>query len=125
MRLAKPIAGVGAAALLIGLLPQGVQAGAKPETTVLGNGSIHHVLLISIDGMHAVDFATCSSGTSPTCPNLAALARTGTNYAEASTSRPSDSFPGLTALITGGSPVSTGTFYDVSYDRALAPPTMP
>lgn len=28
----------------------------------------------------------------------------------------------LTALVTGGSPRSTGTFYDVSYDRALSPP---
>jgi len=28
----------------------------------------------------------------------------------------------LTALVTGGSPRSTGAFYDVSYDRALSPP---
>src|SRR5262249_56004412 len=35
---------------------------------------------------------------------------------------PSDSFPGLTALVTGGSPRSTGAFYDVSYDRSLSPP---
>jgi len=36
-------------------------------------------------------------------------------FTETSTSRPSDSFPGLTALVTGGSPRSTGAFYDVSY----------
>ena len=35
----------------------------------------------------------------------------------------SDSFPGLLALVTGGSPVTTGLFYDVSYDRAIFDPT--
>jgi Type I phosphodiesterase / nucleotide pyrophosphatase len=84
----------------------------------------HHVLLISIDGLHALDFANCSgqSGGAITCPNLAALAKTGLVYTQASTSKPSDSFPGLTALATGGTPKSTGAFYDVSYDRALSPP---
>ena len=83
-----------------------------------------HVLLISIDGMHALDFANCSgaSGGPISCPNLAALARTGLTYTQASTSKPSDSFPGLTAIATGGSSKSTGAFYDVSYDRALSPP---
>jgi hypothetical protein len=88
-------------------------------------GEIRHVLLISIDGMHAVDFANCAKGINggPVyCPNLAALSKTGLTYTQASTAKPSDSFPGLTALVTGGSPRSTGAFYDVSYDRALSPP---
>ena len=34
----------------------------------------------------------------------------------------SDSFPGLLALVTGGSPASTGIFYDVSYDRTFFAP---
>ena len=89
---------------------------------------IRHVLLISIDGMHSLDFANCSRGISsvnggaPYCPNLAKLSNHGVTYLQAYTSRPSDSFPGLTALITGGTPRSTGTYYDVSYDRALSPP---
>ncbi len=90
-----------------------------------GNG-IKRVLLISIDGMHAVDFINCSQGINggaPYCPNLAALGRTGVNYLEAATSKPSDSFPGLMALVSGGSPRSVGAFYDVAYDRVLAPPT--
>jgi predicted AlkP superfamily pyrophosphatase or phosphodiesterase len=61
---------------------------------------IRHVLLISIDGMHAVDFANCMA--SGTCPHLAALGRTGVTYTRTTTSRPSDSFPGLMALVTGG-----------------------
>ena len=92
-------------------------------------GGIRHVLLISIDGMHALDFINCSQGISgfnggaAYCPNLAALAETGVNYLEAATSEPSDSFPGLMALVTGGSPRTVGAFYDVAYDRVLAPPT--
>ena len=84
---------------------------------------IQHVLLISVDGMHAVDFANCANGIStanngrPYCRAIAALGKTGVNYVAASTSKPSDSFPGLTAIITGGSPALTGVYYDVAYSR--------
>jgi hypothetical protein len=56
------------------------------------------------------------------CPNLAALGKTGVNYTRTSTSKPSDSAPGLAALVTGGTPRLTGVYYDVAYDRVLAPP---
>jgi hypothetical protein len=79
-----------------------------------------HVLLISIDGMHALDFQNCVAA--KTCPTLAALGKTGVNYTRTSTSRPSDSFPGLMALVTGGTPKTIGVWYDVAYDRVLAPP---
>jgi hypothetical protein len=94
-----------------------------------GRQQIRHVLLISIDGMHALDFINCShgigavNGGKPYCPNLAELAETGVNYLDTATSKPSDSFPGLMALMTGGSPRTVGAFYDVAYDRSLAPPT--
>src|SRR5579859_7646349 len=78
---------------------------------------IRHVLLISIDGMHAVDFENCVA--SGTCPHLAALGRTGVTYTRTTTSRPSDSFPGLMALVTGGTPKTVGAFYDVA---PAAPP---
>jgi len=90
--------------------------------------AVRHVLLISIDGMHAVDFVNCSNGISgvnggePYCPNLAALGQTGVTYLNTSTSKPSDSFPGLMALMTGGSPRTVGAFYDVAFDRSLDPP---
>ncbi len=92
-----------------------------------GNGGgqdLHgrHVLLISIDGMHAVDFENCASA--GTCPNLAALGRTGVTYTSASTSKPSDSFPGLMSIVTGASPKLMGIYYDVAYDRVLAPPAV-
>jgi Type I phosphodiesterase / nucleotide pyrophosphatase len=92
------------------------------------NNRIHHVLLISIDGMHAVDYLNCSQGLpgvnsgEPYCPNLAALGETGIDYRDTSTSKPSDSFPGLMALMTGGSPRTVGAFYDVAYDRTYDAP---
>ncbi|HTC49726.1 MAG TPA: alkaline phosphatase family protein [Candidatus Aquilonibacter sp.] len=95
-----------------------------------GTSPIQHVLLISVDGMHALDFINCANGISganggePYCPNLAALKPTGVNYLAAATSEPSDSFPGLMALMTGGSPRSVGAFYDVAYDRSLDAPTI-
>ncbi len=89
---------------------------------------IKRVLLISIDGMHAVDYQNCAHGISgvnngtPYCPNLAALGHSGVNYVAASTSRPSDSFPGLTAIVSGGTPRIEGVYYDVAYDRSLDAP---
>jgi hypothetical protein len=85
-------------------------------------GKFQHVLLLSIDGMHVLDFINCSAA--GTCPNLAALATTGINYLDTSTSKPSDSFPGLMAIVAGGSPRTIGAYYDVAFDRALAPPTI-
>ena len=93
-----------------------------------GGNAIQHVLLISIDGMHAVDYANCANGIStknggkPYCPNLQDPGEHAVNYLNSSTSRPSDSFPGLMAIVAGGSPRTVGAFYDVAYDRSLSPP---
>jgi hypothetical protein len=88
-------------------------AAAKPASK--------HILLISVDGLHASDLATCEA--QGLCPNLASLARFGTTHTDAHTSEPSDSAPGLMALVTGGDPKLTGVYYDDSYDRtAYAPP---
>src|SRR5215470_5864005 len=102
-------------ALLVALHPAPTRANDD-----LGEGRIKRVLLISIDGMHAVDYENCVA--SKTCPHLAALGSTGVNYTRTTTSTPSDSFPGLMAIVTGGSPRTVGAFYDVAYDRVLAPP---
>lgn len=79
-----------------------------------------HVLLLSIDGLHGFDLTNCIA--SNLCPSLAKLAQHGTTYANASTTKPSDSFPGLLAQLTGGTPKSTGVYYDDSYDRTLFAP---
>jgi Type I phosphodiesterase / nucleotide pyrophosphatase len=81
------------------------------------------VLLLSVDGFHAVDLGICIK--TGNCPNLEKLADHGFTYTNASTTKPSDSFPGLLAQITGGTSKSTGVFYDDSYDRTLFAPGSP
>jgi hypothetical protein len=100
------------------------------QTKSVGSGNIQHVLLLSIDGMHAVDFYNCSHGIAganngkPYCPNMAALSQTAINYVNTESSKPSDSFPGMAALASGGTPKTTGLYYDVAYDRTLDAPTI-
>lgn len=81
---------------------------------------IKHVLLISVDGLHALDLSNYVNTHKDS--TLAALSRHGVTYTNNSTSTPSDSFPGLASLVTGGSPVTTGLWYDDTYNRALSPP---
>ena len=80
-----------------------------------------HVLLISVDGLHALDVANFVENHRGSA--LAELSRHGITYSNARTPANSDSFPGLLALVTGGSPISHGLFYDVSYDRTIFDPT--
>ena len=94
----------------------GVAFGATAQAA-----DIDHVLLISVDGLHALDVARYVESH----PNsaLAELSSHGITYTNARTPALSDSFPGLLALVTGGSPISHGLFYDVSYDRTLFDPS--
>ena len=103
--------------LLAALLSQTIAGFPAALASPIG---IKHVLLLSIDGFHEVDLANCSAAGS--CPNLAALARNGITYTNASTTRPSDSFPGTLAEVTGGTPRTTGVYYDDTFDRSLFPP---
>lgn len=108
----------------------GVAAVAQDRDNERHENHVRHVLLISVDGMHAVDFVNCSQGIGsvnsghPYCPNLASLATTGVNYVGASTSKPSDSFPGLMTIVTGATPRLMGVYYDVAYDRSLDGPAV-
>src|SRR6202167_18731 len=102
--------------------------GVAADTSTVGSKNVKHVLLLSIDGMHAVDFYNCAHGIAGVnsgnayCPNLAAVGETGINYVATSSSKPSDSAPGLMALVTGGTPRTTGIYYDVAFDRTLDGP---
>ena len=113
---------------LLALLLAASVAFAQAPSRSKSQTPIQHVLLISVDGMHAVDFLNCANGIStanngqPFCPAIAALGNTGINYVAASTSKPSDSFPGLISIVTGGSPALTGIYYDVAYSRDLDAP---
>ena len=103
---------------------------AQGQNSDLNHGKVKRVLLISVDGMHAVDFKNCADGVAgvdggePYCPNIAALRSTAANYVAASTSRPSDSFPGLMSIVSGATPRTMGVYYDVAYDRSLDAPAL-
>jgi hypothetical protein len=84
------------------------------------DGDVRHVLLISVDGLHGVDASKWIAAHPDSA--LAELSSHGVQYSDAHTPTPSDSFPGLLALVTGGTPKTTGVYYDDSYDRTLFPP---
>ncbi|MDP9091011.1 MAG: alkaline phosphatase family protein [Pseudomonadota bacterium] len=86
----------------------------------LNQGKIEHVLLISVDGLHALDVAKYTASHPGSA--LEELTDHGVTFSNARTPSNSDSFPGLLALVTGGTPRTHGLFYDYSYDRAIWAP---
>ena len=80
----------------------------------------NHVLILSVDGLHQADVA--DPALTPDLTNVLALQGQGVTYTKASTTSPSDSFPGTLSYLTGAGPGTTGVFYDVSYDRKLFAP---
>lgn len=108
-----------AAAALVG----GTMAHAAGDADDSYGGSRYaHVLLISVDGMHAIDLSKWIADPAHAGGALATLASHGAVYPNAYTTGPSDSFPGTIAQVTGGTPRSAGVFYDDSYDRTLFAP---
>src|SRR5215813_11393482 len=100
--------------------PIGQTSAAAHPNSGSEQAPVRHVLLLSIDGFHALDLARYVRLNHASA--LAALSAIGVTYANAAASKPSDSFPGLLAMVTGGTPATTGVYYDDSYDRALSPP---
>ena len=74
----------------------------------VAGSAYRHVLLISVDGMHAVDVANFIQAYPNS--NLAQLARHGVVYPNAFTTAPSDSYPGMLAQVTGSTPKTGGLF---------------
>ncbi|WP_297342806.1 alkaline phosphatase family protein [Amnibacterium sp.] len=108
------LAGGLAAGLVVAMAAQGAPA--------LANGRpapAKHVLLLSADGMHQADL-TWYVRQHPHSA-LAALVHTGRDYTNASTTFPSDSFPGMVAQLTGADPGTSGVYYDDTFNHALLP----
>jgi hypothetical protein len=97
-----------------------VTAPADASRSTATTAPAQHVLLLSVDGLHQSDL-TWWIRDHP-YGNIARLVRGGTEYGHALTPIPSDSFPGLVGQITGGNPVTTGIYYDDSYNRSLLAP---
>ncbi len=83
---------------------------------------VQHVLLLSVDGLHARDLARYTADPANQDRALTRLANSGAVFQNAFTTAPSDSFPGMIAQVTGGTPRSAGVYYDDSYDRTLFAP---
>src|SRR5664279_1825714 len=114
-----------AAALGVGLLGLGVVPSAtahtpSPHQRAAQNAAVRHVLLLSIDGLHQSDLTSYVAQHPQS--SLATLVSGGTEYTNAKTTFPSDSFPGMVAQLTGGGPGTTGVYYDDTYNHALLPP---
>jgi Type I phosphodiesterase / nucleotide pyrophosphatase len=80
---------------------------------------VDHVLLISVDGLHQSDLAWYVRAFPKS--TLASLVAQGIDYSNASTPFPSDSFPGMVAQVTGGNPLSTGIYYDDTWNHDVFP----
>lgn len=78
-----------------------------------------HVVVISVDGLHQSDLEAYVQSHSHS--TFAKLVSEGASYADARTPFPSDSFPGLTAIVTGANPRTAGIYYDDSWNRRLLP----
>src|SRR5262245_15123586 len=96
------------------------QLEALENRLVPSTAAFQHVLILSIDGLHQADVADPALTQSLT--NILVLETTGVTYTNASTTSPSDSFPGTLAILTGAKSGTTGVFYDDSYSRTLFAP---
>ena len=94
-------------------------AGTGQASTGKGNAAAEHVLLLSVDGLHATDLAYYVAHNPSSA--LAALVGHGVTFVHAQTPFPSDSLPGMVGQFTGGNPSSTGVYYDDTWNRALLP----
>jgi hypothetical protein len=90
------------------------------EERMVMSASAQHVLLLSVDGLHAADVSDPTLAAD--LANIMQLQNAGVTYTNASTSKPSDSFPGALSYLTGAGPKTTGVFYDDSYSRTLFAP---
>lgn len=113
---------IGCCAVVLGLALGFCTAAAqeqypKPLIHTATDHPAARVLLITIDGLHAFDLANWVAVHPHS--TLAELTRRGVTYTNAQSLRP-DPAAGLMALVTGGTPISTGIVSSDGYDHALA-----
>jgi Type I phosphodiesterase / nucleotide pyrophosphatase len=91
----------------------------KPLVHTPADHPAARVLLLSVDGLHAIDLANWIAMHPRSI--LAELSARGVTYTNAHTPV-ADAAAGLLAPATGGTPISTGIVSSDGYDRALSPP---
>ena len=87
-------------------------------TAAAQSNNIQHVLLISVDGLHALDVSRYIESHPHSA--LAELASHGVTYTNARTPANSDSFPGLLALIQTGDATMNAYWYGSLYAMGSA-----
>ncbi|WEO93532.1 alkaline phosphatase family protein [Streptomyces sp. FXJ1.172] len=118
-RPSHPVRTIAAAAAALAAVG-GLTAAATPASAhAPAHPGAHHVLLLSVDGLHQSDLAWYTARHPHSA--LARLAGGGVEYTHAATTNPSDSFPGMVGQLTGGDPGTTGVYYDDTYSSALLP----
>jgi hypothetical protein len=94
-------------------------AGGAPVQALPASAAVQHVLLLSIDGAHALDIANYVRVN----PHSAIAELSGMSITYTNASLPvGDFYPGVLSLVTGGTPNSTGVWYDEGWDRSLSAP---
>ncbi len=110
-------------AILPGLLCVSLAGAGSYLTAADGQGdqgNIRRVLVISLDGTHALDVANYIQANPHS--TLAQLSAEGTTFTNAHSTKPSDSIPSTSGIFTGGTPAVTGMWYDDAYNRKWSPP---
>jgi hypothetical protein len=92
-----------------------------PKPVLADDMKIRHVLVISIDGMHALDMALWVKNNPSS--TLGKLSGQGMNFTNASSTKPSDSIPSTVGIYSGASPALGGMYYDDAYNRSWFAPT--
>src|SRR5580704_5822949 len=90
----------------------------KPLIHTAADHPAARVILISVDGMHAFDLGNWVSAHPHSA--FAELSARGVTYTNAHTPW-ADPAAGLVALVTGGTPISTGIVSSDGYDHSLSP----
>lgn len=91
----------------------------QPTQAAPKQSQFHHVLILSVDGLHSADLQ--DPALKPYLKNIDHLRSEGVTYPNAYTTSPSDSFPGTLSYLTGAGPKTVGVYYDDTYDRNLTP----
>ncbi len=88
----------------------------KPLIHTSADHPADRVLIITVDGLRAVKLANFVSSHPESA--LAELSKRGVTYTNAHVQWP-DTAAGMMAIVSGGSPISTGIFSSEGYDRSL------
>lgn len=91
--------------------------------TLVTARAAERAILISVDGMHALDLVLWVKHNPDSA--FAQLAQRGVTYTNARTPFLGDSTPGLVSLATGATPATAGLIYSPFFDRSLVPAGAP